>query len=65
MYDVEDSNYDEEWYQHYYTCRHCGESFMIASLSPSYCPNCGHEIYAIKSGNMITIRLERRDKDVH
>lgn len=53
MYDVEDSDYAEEWYQHYYTCRHCGESFMIFSDLPLYCPGCGHKIQSIKKGIMI------------
>ena len=53
MYDVEDSNYDEEWYQHYYTCRYCGESFMTESQFPAYCPECGHKIQSIKIGKTI------------
>ena len=49
-YDVEDSNYNEEWYQHYYTCRHCNAYFMLDYGNPHFCPNCGHKIETIKCG---------------
>lgn len=52
QYDVEDSNYNEEWYQHYYTCRHCGVSFMVDNEKPYFCPNCGHKIETIKCGSV-------------
>ena len=59
MYDVEDSDYDEEWYQHYYECRHCNEQFMTASDPPLYCPACGHKIQSIKIGNAIVSEFRK------
>lgn len=49
-YDVEISNYCDEWYQQYYSCRHCGASFMLGGGEPKYCPNCGNKIKTIKQG---------------
>lgn len=63
QYDVEDSNYNEEWYQHYYTCKHCGESFMVDCEKPNFCPNCGHEIDCIKCGMVYEFNLRRKEEE--
>lgn len=62
MYDVEDSNYCEEWYQHYYTCNHCGEYFMVGLPRPFYCPACGIKIQSIKIGKTIISDFREEDK---
>ena len=53
---VEESNYSEEWYDHFYKCKKCGVSFMFSSSSdlnpkPSFCPGCGRAITIFKKFN--------------
>lgn len=61
-YDVEESTYDEEFYQHYYTCRYCDVDFMVSHGVPHYCPVCGHKIERIKKG-LLYLSIFEEDND--
>lgn len=50
-YDVLETTFNEEWYQHYFECKYCQSSFMTDN-KPHYCPHCGHEIKTISQGNV-------------
>lgn len=42
---VTESEYCEEWYQKFYTCRNCNIRFMVDFYpkvsKPNFCPGCG------------------------
>ena len=63
IFDVEDSNYDEEWYQHYYACKHCNAYFMVDFGFPKFCPICGHKIKTIKCGQTYISNFKEVNND--
>lgn len=51
---VEQTTFDEEWYQPYFECDSCGQLFMCDALEPNFCPGCGKKIKGIKCGLITT-----------
>ena len=45
---VFESDWDEEWYQHYFVCSACECNFMSYmgnnTMPHNYCPNCGKKL---------------------
>ena len=44
---VYESDFDEEWYQHYFMCSACQcyfMSYLANTLPHNYCPNCGRKL---------------------
>lgn len=51
---VEETPYNEEWWQPELNCLKCGCTFMYSSYPnfpkyPTYCPNCGTKFSGLKS----------------
>ena len=57
------STYKEEWYSYYFSCIHCGNSF-ISTERPRYCPSCGHTINMIKQGKIIVSNWEGGESNI-
>ena len=51
---VFESDYDDEWYQHYFVCSACECQFMtyLHNMLPhNYCPNCGKKLVKEDNSN--------------